>query len=102
MKTKVEEAMDVLKQAMKDDPDYAWSWHCNIAVMMQDVGVSHTVSNKGAANFMRLAFDVDTTKGKLFISFDANKTIPFRGCGGMIWDQTGKNADMLGRDDFGR
>ena len=26
MKTKVEEAMGVLKQAMKDDPDYAWGW----------------------------------------------------------------------------
>ena len=62
MSKKIEKAMGTLKKAMAKDPDYAWTWHCNIAVMAQDAGVSHKISNDGAARFMKLAFDVDTTK----------------------------------------
>jgi len=24
-------ALWILRRAMKKDPDYAWSWHCNLA-----------------------------------------------------------------------
>ena len=57
----IEKAMETLKQAMKEDYGYAWSWHCNIAVMAQDAGADHEVANEGASRFMKLAFDVDTT-----------------------------------------
>lgn len=56
----IEKAMNTLRKAMKEDRGYAWAWHCNIAVMAQDAGASHEISNAGAARFMKLAFDVDT------------------------------------------
>ena len=54
------EAMDRLKFAMKDDPSYAWSWHCNIAMVAYDAGADSNSSNLRAANFMHNIFDVDT------------------------------------------
>ena len=59
----VKKALDVIKAAMKNDPGYAWGWHCSIAVAQQDAGVDHTISNEGAARFMQMAFGVDTSKG---------------------------------------
>ena len=70
MRNSVSEALDVLKSAMATDPDYAWSWQCNIAMAMFDElgplvtpsGLSHEVCNRAAARFMKLCFDVDVTK----------------------------------------
>ena len=62
MSNEIQGAMNTLKKAMKKDSDYARGWHCNIAVMAQDAGASHEVSNDGAARFMKLAFDVDTAE----------------------------------------
>jgi hypothetical protein len=56
------EALNILKSGMRDEPGYAWSWHCNVAVSMMDEGAPHDAANAAAARFMRLAFDVDTTK----------------------------------------
>lgn len=56
------EAFDTLKQAIQEDSEYAWSWHCNIAMMAKDAGASHKVGNDGAARFMQLCFGVDTQK----------------------------------------
>jgi hypothetical protein len=56
------ETMNIIKSAMRDDPHYAWTWHCNVAVSMMDEGAPHDAANAAAARFMRLAFDVDTTK----------------------------------------
>ena len=72
-------AMDTLRQAMKADPDYAHSWHCNIAIMCYDaIGAArekvpgataddtqahidaHSVGNDAASRFMELCFDVET------------------------------------------
>lgn len=55
-------AFAVLKAALQSDPEYAWSWHCNVAMMFVDAGGDHHVGNQGAARFMKLCFDVDTTK----------------------------------------
>jgi len=57
-----EEAMNVIRQAMQDDPGYAWAWHCNIACLLLDEGVSHDRANNRASSFMNLAFGVDTKK----------------------------------------
>ena len=53
------EALAALSKAMQEDPEYAWSWHCNIAMMAQDAGALHRTANERAADFMKLAFSVD-------------------------------------------
>lgn len=54
-----------LIDAMKADPEYAWGWHCNLAMAMHDSGAGpHQACNKGAALFLSLLSDgaVDTTQ----------------------------------------
>lgn len=57
-------AMGALKKALRADPEYAWSWHCNIAMAALDEGLEHKKANQAAARFMRNAFDIDTTKNE--------------------------------------
>ena len=67
----VEEAFKVLKQAMHNDPAYAYSWHANIAMAMYDSFPEvfwlpthdklHKIANEGASRFMGQAFDVITS-----------------------------------------
>lgn len=69
--TKTEKAMKNLKEAMQNDPDYAHTWHCNIAMMCydgmragdRDVGheVAHKGCNEGASRFMKMCFNVETS-----------------------------------------
>lgn len=56
----VKDAMETLTQAFEDDPDYAHTWHCNIACSVMDSGVDHEKSNEAASRFMKLAFGVET------------------------------------------
>ncbi len=52
---KVEDApspFDLLREQIKDDPEYAWSWHCNIAVRAMDEGVEHALANTIARRVM--------------------------------------------------
>lgn len=56
------DAMKVVIAALHNDPDYAWSWHCNAAMAAFDVGVPHYQANQAAARFMRFLADVDTAK----------------------------------------
>ena len=56
----VPKALAALSSAMQSDPDFAWTWHCNIAMTAQDAGAPHDRSNVWAANFMQRAFGVDT------------------------------------------
>lgn len=71
MSNEVKEAMDVIKQAMKDDPAYAYSWHANIAMMCHDSieGMAHGESvrtgNEAARRFMKLCFGVETSQNML-------------------------------------
>ncbi len=56
-------AMQQLTAALQADPDYAWSWHCNLAMPVMDVtGVTHRVANEAGARLMRHLFDIDITK----------------------------------------
>ena len=75
------EAIEVLVEAFKNDPEYAFSWHCNIAMMCQDSMNDHAeksihskavwwsnfheASNDAASRFMKLAFDVETSQDML-------------------------------------
>lgn len=51
--------MSKLSKQLQNDPEYAWSWHCNVAVHMMDAGLSHKKSNKIAARFMYSIFGVN-------------------------------------------
>ena len=58
-----EQAVKTLSDNMKENYDFAWSWHCNIAMAAYDEGLSHTAANKAAERFMSNAFGVDTSRG---------------------------------------
>ena len=53
------EAMQVVLDAMRTDPDYAWSWHCNVAMGFVDAGGDTYTANQGAARFMRILANVE-------------------------------------------
>lgn len=66
MSKKIAKAMKALRKALKSDPDYSWSWLCNIAVPMQDSGASHALSNNAAARVMDHIFGTDMENHPLF------------------------------------
>ena len=55
----VPQAMQTVIAAMQADPDYAWSWHCNVAMAYVDAGGDRYTGNQGAARFMKLLANVD-------------------------------------------
>lgn len=64
----IEDAFHVLQKAMRDDPEYAWAWHCNIAMpIMDSSSLGHELANISAASLMRHLFDIDTTALPQFI-----------------------------------
>ena len=64
----IERAIEVLSNAFKNDPDFAHTWHCNIAMACYDAmgdslmgnDLAHKISNEAASRFMKQAFDVET------------------------------------------
>jgi hypothetical protein len=54
------EAVEHLSKVMQEDPEYAWGWHCNIAMAAFDEGLDHEHSNKAAGRFMHMCFGVNT------------------------------------------
>lgn len=68
--TPVTDAMNVLRQALYDDPEYAWSWHCNLAMASIDEGMDWNSAQFAAARFMQICFGVDTTKNDHFEAED--------------------------------
>jgi len=68
-----QECMNGLRAAFKANPDYAYSWHCNIAmachdailagdreISEQETEAAHKVGNQAASAFMRLCFGTIT------------------------------------------
>lgn len=51
-----------LQQAIREDDDYAWTWFCNIAMLMQDEGVEARRANERAAGFMLNTFRCDVKR----------------------------------------
>jgi hypothetical protein len=51
-------AMKQLTKAIKADVDYAHSWVCNLATMMTDVDVNHSVANTAAVDFIARLFSL--------------------------------------------
>lgn len=60
------DAMAALKDAIKKDPEYAWSWHCAIWSGAHDEGLETGAANRAAARVMHMAFDCDTSKNANF------------------------------------
>lgn len=58
-------AMDALRVAMINDPEYAWGWHCNIAMAAQDEGLERIASQRAANRFMERCFKVTTWPSKI-------------------------------------
>lgn len=54
------EAMDALRAALHSDHEYAWSWHCNIAMAAVDAGCDRVVANEGAARFLEALAGINT------------------------------------------
>lgn len=59
MTLELKEAFEVLSEAIKADPEYAWSWHCNIAMPAFHANVPYRQANEAAANVMQHLFGVD-------------------------------------------
>lgn len=58
----IPDAFDALKRLIQSDLEYAWAWHCNLAVPIIDAAcVSHLMANRAAALIMRQMFDYDIT-----------------------------------------
>jgi hypothetical protein len=55
-------AMAIVTKALQEDADYAWAWHCNLAMAAIDEGMEHYAANQAAARFMYSLANVDTTK----------------------------------------
>jgi hypothetical protein len=66
MDTRAKIAFETLKQELQADSEYAWGWHCNIAMASVDEGMDHAAANRAAARFMRNCFGIDTSKSRQY------------------------------------
>lgn len=64
--TEVGDALDVLKNAFKKDPYFAWTWHCAIWSGAHDEGLASDAAHRAAARVMKMAFDIDTSENANF------------------------------------
>jgi len=55
-------ALWILRRAMRKDPEYAWGWHCNIAMVAQDAGALHKEANIRTGDFMNSLFGINTNR----------------------------------------
>jgi hypothetical protein len=59
MGERIREALFVLKQCMKEDKYYAYSWFANIAMTIEDCDVRREQAQEAAKRIMKLCYDVD-------------------------------------------
>ena len=51
-----------LGRQLRADDEYAWAWHCNLAMAAYDEGLEHHAANRAAGRFMSSLFRLDTTQ----------------------------------------
>jgi hypothetical protein len=51
-----------LGRQLRADNEYAWAWHCNLAMAAYDEGLEHHAANRAAGRFMHSLFNLDTTR----------------------------------------
>ena len=66
MSKNLEDIMCDLRKGITNDPDWAWGWHCNIAMSSYDEGLDLPAANRAAARFMKILLDIDMTKHEHF------------------------------------
>ncbi len=64
-----EELFNDYSKALKNDPDLAWGWQCNLAVPLMDGGMTHEAANYVAAKIMQNIFDINIQHHKQFKYF---------------------------------
>lgn len=58
---------DGLKEALRVDPEYAWTWQSHIAISLMDsLNASNRDSNIAAARIMKNLFNYDVTQNPFF------------------------------------
>jgi hypothetical protein len=67
-------AMKRVTRELQREGDIAWAWQCMVACCVMDAlphgpGV-HQIANRAAAQFMRMAYEVDITKHPHWASFE--------------------------------
>lgn len=55
------EHFNALRAAIAADQEYAWVWHCNIAMPIHDAGMDIEQANAIATRVMKHLFQVDTS-----------------------------------------
>jgi hypothetical protein len=70
----VKKEYETIKQALIDDFDYAWSWHSNIAMVIQDSGNDYNASNLLASKIMKRIWDIDTSENPRYLEMFKKKT----------------------------
>lgn len=60
MENEIKHALATLSKAMQDDPEYAWGWQCNLAMMAVDAGAKHKEANIRAADLIKHVFKIST------------------------------------------
>lgn len=60
--------LKALARQVQTDTEYAWAWHCQIAVAAQDEGVDHRTANYIAMRAMQTIFQIDTSTLEAFKS----------------------------------
>lgn len=58
------DAIHTLEDAVRSDPQYAWSWQCNLAMSAVDEGVDPVTAHKIADRFMYLLFRMKAEEPK--------------------------------------
>lgn len=66
MSEEIKNALDVLSNAMKNDSEYAWTWHCNLAMMAVDAGAGYKEANERASSFMLGLFGINTAENPCY------------------------------------
>lgn len=63
----IPDAWNILASSMNADPEYAWAWHCNLAVPIMDaIDVTHEQANVAAAHLMQHLWGCDITTHPMF------------------------------------
>lgn len=65
-------------RALAADFAWAWSWHCNLAMMAVDAGAPHREANERAADFMERAFGVKVNDSEEFRALTSAAPTPAR------------------------
>lgn len=70
-----------MQRLMQSDAEYAWAWHCNLAMPIMDVaGCDHKTANEAAAHLMQHIWSVDITTDPRYVygKSDAQQYAEFR------------------------